>query len=186
MFQPSQSNAFHPSMYATVHSLSLMSYPYQKPSYTSSFLSYPSWTHRVLSSSTCPVLMFMLGATGHVQFDACVKIVRTKLFCSVKNSQVIPWPVYGSRKVLLDGLLVCDAAPCHSMVAKMAGVQGQLTPGQVNMWLSGLHLHSSVSPSLVTELLVSPLVLILPSSTQPDALSSVSSYYYQHLIFSIL
>ncbi|XP_050735467.1 uncharacterized protein LOC127007963, partial [Eriocheir sinensis] len=57
------------------------------------------------------------------------------------------------RKVLLDGLLVCDAMPCHGMVARLAAEQRQLTPGQVNMWLAGLHLHMAAHSSLVTQLL---------------------------------
>lgn len=90
------------------------------------------------------------------------------------EDHVVICPVYGNRKVLLDGLLVCDATPCHGLVARLASEQGQLTPGQVNMWLAGLHLHTSAHPSLVTQLLVRPLsrefkILFCPVTTRVNS-----------------
>ena len=61
--------------------------------------------------------------------------------------------------MLVDGLLVCDANPCHSLVAQLAQEQGVLSQGQLSMWLTGIHMHTSALPEFVTELLVSSFVL---------------------------
>ncbi|MPC16708.1 Apolipophorin [Portunus trituberculatus] len=58
------------------------------------------------------------------------------------------------RKILVDGLLVCDANPCHSLVAQLAQDQGMLSQGQLNMWLAGIHMHTSAHLEFVTKLLV--------------------------------
>lgn len=88
---------------------------------------------------------------------------------------------------MLDGLLVCDATPCHGLVARLAAEQGQLTPGQLNMWLAGLHLHTAAHSSLVTQLLVRLLpcgssVVPCPDTpkvtSQSDTLSSFLLYFF--------
>ncbi|KAK8394732.1 hypothetical protein O3P69_005901 [Scylla paramamosain] len=57
------------------------------------------------------------------------------------------------RRMLVDGLLVCDSNPCHVLVAQLAQDQGMLSQGQLNMWLTGLHMHTSALPEFVTQLL---------------------------------
>ena len=57
--------------------------------------------------------------------------------------------------MLIDALVVCDGNACHALVAKLGEEERMLSPGQLNMWLTGLHMHISVHQDFVKQLLVS-------------------------------